>query len=241
MVKPFSPAPLEYAPDGTAYSTAYDDIYHSTAGGLEQARHVFVKGNRLPLRWQAKERFTLLETGFGMGLNFLATWQAWQADPQRSCYLHYVAAELHPFSAADLRILHAQWPELAPLADELHAAWPPLFPGAHHLPLAGGRLSLSLLFGDAAQLLPHLETRYDALYLDGFAPQKNPALWSDEFIAEISRHAEKDATLATWCVAGAVRRALSQAGWSLRREAGFGGKREMLCGERLLASASADA
>ena len=227
----FTPARLAFAQDGTPYSADYDDIYHSADGGLLQARHVFLGGNRLPQRWQGREQFSILETGFGLGLNFLATWQAWHLDPQRSTYLHYIAAELHPFSRADLAQLHSRWPELAPFAAELQANWPPLRPGVHHLMLAGGNVTLSLIFGDALMLLPYLETRYDALYLDGFAPQKNPALWSEDLLSTVSNNAAPEATLATWCVAGDVRRALSEAGWQVGKQNGFGSKRHMLCGK----------
>src|SRR5437588_5094857 len=75
------PAQLEFAADGTPWSRQFDDVYHSAAGGAQQARHVFLAGNRLPQRWAGRERFVILESGFGFGLNFLATWQAWRRDP----------------------------------------------------------------------------------------------------------------------------------------------------------------
>src|SRR6266513_2057488 len=80
---PLIPARLEFAADGTPWSDEFGDVYHSAAGGPAQARHVFLAGNRLPERWAGRERFVILETGFGFGLNFLATWQAWRRDPAR--------------------------------------------------------------------------------------------------------------------------------------------------------------
>jgi tRNA 5-methylaminomethyl-2-thiouridine biosynthesis bifunctional protein len=74
------PAELAYA-GATPYSARYDDIYHSAQGGLEQARHVFLGGNDIPAAWRGCERFVILETGLGLGLNFLATWHAWRNDP----------------------------------------------------------------------------------------------------------------------------------------------------------------
>ena len=68
------PAELAFAGDGTPFSLRYGDIYHSSQGGLEQARHVFLAGNELPARWEDARRFVILETGFGLGVNFLATW-----------------------------------------------------------------------------------------------------------------------------------------------------------------------
>lgn len=112
----FQPARLAYTTDGTPYSAAYDDVYHSAAGGLGQARHVFLGGNGLlgdQARWRKRVSFVIVETDFGIGLNFLATWQAWRDDPERCARLHFVSFEKRPFTAADLATLHSRWPELA--------------------------------------------------------------------------------------------------------------------------------
>ena len=119
MPAPIQPAVLSLAPDGTPYSPVFDDVYHTSAGGLGQARHVFLEGNGLPERWRGRHRWVIIETGFGLGLNFLATWQAWRDDPARSNRLDFISIEKHPFQTADLARLHAAWPELAALADEL--------------------------------------------------------------------------------------------------------------------------
>ena len=123
-------------------------------------------------------------------------------------------------------------PELSALSDELLDSWPPLTPGFHHLLLDGGQVTLTLLFGDVRETLPALDARVDAIYLDGFAPQKNPQMWSDEVFAAVSALAAPDATLASWCVAGEVRTALSTLDWNVRKTTGFGKKRHMLQGQR---------
>ncbi len=231
MSFPLVPAELAFAGDGTPFSPRYDDIYHSAHGGLEQARHVFLAGNELPARWIDRQRFVILETGFGLGLNFLATWQAWRDTPgPPGRRLHYVALEKHPFRLDDLKQLHAGWPELAALAGELHAHWPLPLPGLHRLDF--GDLILTLGFGDANALMPQLTLAADAIYLDGFAPDRNPELWSDAIAAQLGRLAAPGATLATWSVAGEVRRRLASADFRLERRPGFGGKREMLAGRR---------
>lgn len=230
MYSPLIPATLVRAADGTPYSPAFDDVYHTTAGGLGQARHVFLAGNDLPARWQGLERFTIVETGFGLGLSFLATWAAWRDDPARCARLHFVSTEKHPFQADDLAELHAAWSELAPFADELRRHWPPLVPGFHRIHLDAGRVTLTLIFGDALDTLPQLEAKADAFYLDGFSPANNPDLWSPAVYAQLARLAAPGATLATWSVTGHVRRGLQEAGFTLERRAGFGGKREMLSG-----------
>jgi len=213
--------------DATPYSPAFGDVYHSAAGGLAQAQHVFLGGNGLPARWAGRDRFVILETGFGFGLNFLATWRAWKEDPARPRRLHYVAIEKHPFTLADLRSLHETYPEVRSEAAALHAAWPPLVSGGHRLEL--GDVILTLFFADIA-IARDLRLSADAIYLDGFAPAKNPDMWTHQVMRALSRLAAADATLATWSVAGPVRDALQATGFGVEKRAGFGGKREMLVG-----------
>ena len=211
--------------EGTPYSAAYGDVYHSAAGGIAQAEHVFLRGNGLPGRWAGRERFVILETGFGFGLNFLATWRAWKRDPARCARLHYVAIEKHPFSLEDLQVLH-QGLGLDEAA-ELHSRWPVLVPGAQRLELDGGKVVLTLFFADVA-LARDLRLRADAFYLDGFAPAKNPEMWTPQLFRSLSRLAAPDATAATWSVAASVRDALQATGFAVEKRPGFGHKKEML-------------
>ncbi|HEU4352872.1 MAG TPA: tRNA (5-methylaminomethyl-2-thiouridine)(34)-methyltransferase MnmD, partial [Burkholderiales bacterium] len=220
-----SPASLAFR-DGTPYSAAYGDVYHSAAGGPAQARHVFLGGNALPGRWAGRGRFVILETGFGFGLNFLATWQAWRRDPQRCARLHYVSIEKHPFTLPDLQAAHARY-EFETEAAELHARWPVLVPGAHRLELDGGRIVLTLFFADVA-IARDLRLAADAFYLDGFAPAKNPDMWSPQLMRALSRLAAPGATAATWSVASTVRHALEATGFAVEKRLGFGEKKEML-------------
>ena len=224
------PARLTFNIDGLPISDQYADVYHSAAGAQAQAQHVFLAGNGLPDRWQGRARFVIVEIGFGFGLNFLATWLAWRNDPQRCQSLHFISLEKHPFAAADLALAHAAWTELAPLADELGRRWPALEEGAHDLELDGGRVLLTLHFGDAVRSLPGLDAAVDAFYLDGFSPAKNPELWSPALCRSLARLAVGGATLATWSVAGCVRRALAAAGFAVAKRPGFAGKRQMLVG-----------
>jgi tRNA 5-methylaminomethyl-2-thiouridine biosynthesis bifunctional protein len=224
MAASLVPARLDFR-DGTPYSQSFGDVYHSADGGIAQAEYVFLKGNGLPERWARRERFVILETGFGFGLNFLATWRTWKRDPARCRRLHYVSIEKHPFALDDLRVLHGRYPDLAAEAKELHAHWPPLVSGAHRLEF--GDVVLTLFFADVA-LLRDLRLAADAVYLDGFAPAKNPEMWTHQVMRAVSRLAAKDATVATWSVAGSVRDALAATGFAAQKRAGFGGKREML-------------
>lgn len=225
---PIVPARLAFTESGTPFSETYGDVYHSSAGGLAQARHVFLAGNGLPQRWQGRERFVVLETGFGQGLNFLATWAAWRDDPRRPQRLHFLAVDKHPFTAADLAVLHAGFPELAPLAGQLRAQWPELTPGFHRLEFETGGVVLKLAFGDAIAAVPQFVAAADAFYLDGFSPAKNPALWSPQLLRELALCGAAGATAATWAVAGDVRKALAAAGFQVEKRPGFADKREML-------------
>ena len=228
MPAPLVPARLAFNAEGTPYSQAYNDLYPSADGGAAQARHVFLGGNGLPERWRGAHRFTILETGFGFGLTFLATWNAWRDDPARPARLHYVSVEKHPFTAQDLAVLHAPHAEFAPLAEELRSAWPLLVPGMHRLEFESGRLVLTLAFGDAAELVPQLRLAADAIYLDGFAPAKNPELWSPALLKAVARIAAPGATAATWSVAAPVREGLRAAGFMAEKRRGFASKSEML-------------
>ncbi|MEI7431165.1 MAG: tRNA (5-methylaminomethyl-2-thiouridine)(34)-methyltransferase MnmD [Betaproteobacteria bacterium] len=222
------PARLTYCLNGTPFSEVYGDIYHAVAGAHAQASYVFLAGNRLPGRWQGRECFVILETGFGVGLNFLATWQAWLDDPERSETLHYISLEKHPFSAADLALIHASWPEFSVLSDELCRRWPAPERGEHRLEFAGGKVVLRLVFGDAITELSQLDAEVDAFFMDGFSPAKNPEMWSSELCFLLAQRAVSGATLATWSVAGSVRRALNGVGFVVEKLAGFGSKRKML-------------
>ena len=221
------PASLVFS-GNTPYSTFYQDVYHSADGGPGQARHVFIDGCGLPDAWAGHETFTLLETGFGTGLNFLATWYAWRADPARPQRLHYLSVEKHPFSAVDMLHLHAAWPEFAALSARLIERWPPLVAGFHRLEFDEGRVQLTLMLGDASACLPQLEACVDAFYLDGFSPDRNADLWHSDIFCELSRLANPGATAASYTVASSVRNGLAQAGFRIAKRTGYGRKRHCL-------------
>jgi tRNA 5-methylaminomethyl-2-thiouridine biosynthesis bifunctional protein len=224
------PAELRFDGEGTPYSPRYGDVYHSAQSGPGQAQHVFVAGNDLPRRWAQARVFTVLETGFGLGLNFLATWQQWRDDPARPQGLHYVSIEKHPFDSAALAALHRRYPEFAPLAKQLQDAWPPLVAGMHRLYFEDERIALTLAFGDALELMPRLRLRADAIYLDGFAPRLNQDMWSPQLMQRLAQLARAGTSVATYSSAALVRQGLEAAGFAVEKCPGFGRKREMLRG-----------
>lgn len=238
---PIAHAELDWNDQGTPVSRAFGDVYFSNENGLKESHHVFLSGNHLPERFHTHPRplFITAETGFGTGLNFLTLWQTFdafrQAHPQATLQrLHFISCEKFPLSVADLASAHAQWPELAEYAAALRAQWPVALPGCHRLLLDEGRITLDLWFGDINDLIhtfdDSLNNQVDAWFLDGFAPSKNPDMWTPALFARMAQMACDGGTLATFTAAGFVRRGLSEAGFTISRPKGFGPKREMLAG-----------
>lgn len=227
--EPLQAGVLQYDEHGVPCSTRYGDVYHSASGALAQAAHVFLGGNELPSRWRHQSVFTICETGFGLGQNFLATWHAWREDPQRCRTLHYLAFEAHPFTSGDLmEVLLPRLPASHQgLVRSLGAAWPALLPGMHRLEFEGGALTLTLAFGGIQRLARQVQARVDAFFLDGFTPQRNPEMWSASVFGQLRRLARAGATAATWCSAGQVRRDLQDAGFLVSKAPGFAHKRDM--------------
>ena len=226
---PVRPAAIAFDGDAPPVSRDYGDLYHPRIGALAQARHVFLGGSQLPQRWRGRACFAILETGFGLGHNFLATLTAWLADPAQSRRLIYVAIERHPPSRDDLaRAHHASPPN--PLVGRLVEAWPALVPSMHLLPFADGRVTLLLAFGDVVQWLPQIRARIDAFFLDGFAPACNPEMWQARIIKGLARLAAPGATVATWSAASAMRAHLRSAGFEVHQASGIGGKRDITLG-----------
>lgn len=226
-VTPIHPARFEVV-DGIPYSALYGDIYHSADGAVGQARHVFLQGCGLPQAWSERANFVVLETGFGAGLNFLATWAAWRDDPARSKRLHFLSVEKHPFPANDLASLHAAWPGFSAQSQELIAHWPMLTPGFHRIAFDDGRVILTLMLGDATDCLSQLEATVDAIYLDGFAPDRNADMWQPALFRQLARVAKSGARLASYTVAASVRAGLAEAGFACEKREGFGHKRDCL-------------
>lgn len=224
------PARLAFTPDGIPFSADCGAPRDAAHGGPALARHVFMDGNDLPRRWQNRDRFVVLETGFGLGLSFLSTWQAWRDDPLRCRRLHVVAIEKHPFTAADLATAHAAWPELATPAGALRECWPPLTPGIHRLHLDAGQVTLTLVFGDVATQLRAIDAAADAFYLDGLPPAREPEPWMPALCQALARLAAPGATLACGDTSDQLRAALSAAEFDTEARPGSAGQEPTLSG-----------
>lgn len=219
--------------DGQPYSTRFGDVYFSSDSGLEESRHVFLRGNRLAERFAALpagQSFVIGETGFGTGLNFLCAWQLFERVAPSDAKLDFFSVDKFPLQTDELRTALALWPELHAYAEALLAHWPQRESGWNRWSFAGGRVRLMPAFCDVAEALPEMSGNVDAWFLDGFSPSKNPEMWAQAVLDSIARASRTGATLATYTCAGWVRRGLRQAGFAVEKTAGFGRKREMLCG-----------
>lgn len=208
--------------DGVPVSSRFDDPYYSRADGLAESRYVFLGGNDLPARWRQGADFHIAELGFGTGLNFLAALSDWRAAGMQG-HLFFTSFERYPLSVEAIKQALSVWPEMTPIAEELLAVYTP----------EGGRFSLidatlELITGDARSTLPQWTGGAQAWFLDGFAPSRNPELWEPALVMEAVRKSAPGASFATYSAAGAVRRALQDAGLTVERRKGYGTKREML-------------
>jgi tRNA 5-methylaminomethyl-2-thiouridine biosynthesis bifunctional protein len=230
---------LDWLSDGGAYSPRFHERYSSCTGGVAQALAVFLGGCDLPQRWRGRDRFTVLETGFGLGLNFLSTWATWEADPQRCGSLHFVSVEGFPVAAADLlrnlarvgSVEGVDAPQLAriqALGQELAAAWSELSAGLNHFEFAQGQVHLTVAVDAVQPALASLSCVADAVFLDGFSPAVNPEMWSHDTLAAVAAHAQAGTVLATYTVARAVRDTLAALGFSVSKHKGLPPKRDRL-------------
>lgn len=233
---------LSWGADGVPRSNQFDDIYFDQKSGLEETHYVFLENNQLQERWQAlassdtPNSFTIAETGFGTGLNFLCAWQLWQEISQQNdsklaqCRLHFISVEKYPLTQETLKEALKMWPSLSHLSDELITKYPLLCQGLHRIELDQGRIQLSLYFGEAADGFTSMNANVDAWFLDGFAPSKNPDMWNEDLFKQINRLSQVSTTFSTFTAAGIVRRGLQSAGFEVQKVKGFGHKREMAIG-----------
>jgi tRNA 5-methylaminomethyl-2-thiouridine biosynthesis bifunctional protein len=214
---------VELAP----HSRTHGDVYFS-GEGLSEKRDVFLRGCGLPEAWAGRRQFTVGELGFGTGLNLLALWELWRRHrPSPDARLNVMSFEaaLIPREASER--IHSAWPELADLASILRANWPDRAFGTQRISLPDG-VTLTLSIGDVAETLPQAHGAADAWFLDGFAPAKNPAMWTPEALSHVARMCAPNARAATYTVAGHVRRTLTELGFEVAKVAGHGRKKERL-------------
>lgn len=211
-------------------SERFDDVYFSAHDGLAETRHVFLDGNDLPDSWAGKRDFVIGETGFGTGLNFLATCEVFEKTRTDNQNLHFISFEQFPLEPHVINDALSGWAdELEPHLSSLIRHYPLRIPGFHRL-LFGDHITLTLIFDEALPALSRIDHAIDCWFLDGFKPATNPDMWRRDVITEIARLSRPGTRFATFTAAGDVRRRLTDAGFEVSKTQGFGRKRDMLTG-----------
>ncbi len=216
---------------GVPRSDIFDDVYFSADDGPSETAHVFLNGNNLPQAWQGRARFSIGETGFGTGLNFLLAWELFERTADKGAFLDFVSVEKYPMTPEDIRKGLSPWAErLSPHLEKMLAAYPIRADGFHRI-VFDNRVALTLIFGDANEALSEIEGSIDAWFLDGFTPAKNPDMWTGKIFTEMARLSYGGTTFSTFTSAGFVKRGLQEAGFTVEKQKGFGRKRDMLAGK----------
>jgi len=226
-------ASIDWSDTTNPTSKIFGDVYYSRYSGKAESEHVFINGNRLKERFSALapgSRFTIAETGFGCGLNFLVTWHTWRLFAPKEASLHFVSVEKYPLSSSDLETSHRNWPEFQALTDQIKLQYPPPIEGIHRCQFQEDRVFLTLCFANANDWLQHCSFKSDAWFLDGFNPQQNPQMWNKDLFKLIASHSAESTTLATYTSAGFIRRGLQEHGFNIARAEGFAAKRHMTIG-----------
>ena len=210
------------------YSEIFDDIYFSPEDGPAETRYVFLDGNNLPENFKDKDLFTIGETGFGTGLNFLMAWQAFEQQHAEGQKLHFISFEKYPLNKEDIKNAMGEFfPD--EMMEAFLAAYPNEFLGVYEVDI-NEHIRLTLIFGDINDEIQKLEEKVDAWFLDGFAPSKNPDMWTETVFKNMARLSQDGTTIATFTAAGHVRRGLAEVGFEVEKTKGFGRKRDMTRG-----------
>jgi tRNA 5-methylaminomethyl-2-thiouridine biosynthesis bifunctional protein len=232
---------LRWDENGVPYSVVFDDKYFCREYGYDEAVYVGCGGNDLKARFLALDPsvpgvFTIMETGFGTGLDFCCAWQLWEKCAPSSWSLHFVSLELYPLGVDHIGRALGLWPVLDPYKVQLLSRYKPMPGEIGRFVLADGRMKLTIVFDDVVLALRRIKEeglapeRADAWFLDGFGPAKNPQMWTTDVFKGMASLSKKGATLSTFTVAGAVRRGLEAEGFRVQKIPGHGRKNLMLTG-----------
>ena len=217
--------------NNSVISKEYDDIYFSVENGLKETEHVFIKGNNLEERFLSSEKFSILELGFGSGLNFLGVLNLWKKIHLNKSSLHFFSFEKSPLLLEDISKVLSFFPELKEEREDFLEKYHLIHNGFNLIPFLKYNVFLNLIVGEINDYLYNFEGKFDAIFLDGFSPSKNPSMWSLEVCLFLNRHSKENTSLSSFSVAKKVRDNLTRAGFDVFKGKGFGKKREMLKGQ----------
>ena len=213
--------PIDRLPDGTPHPPRLAHPLPGQSMGLGLAEAPFLPGCGLPQAWAGQAQWRMLDTAFGWGKKFLATWAAWRQDPDRPGLLHYVACAARPVTPADLLRAAESHPNLHDLARQLHAQSWGLLAGVHRLAFEQGQVLLTLYLGDAQALLRQQAPQVDSVYLDGFGPERGFEPGDLHTLKAVARCCHRGSRLAAGTLAPPVLDALTQCGFVLHPAPGL--------------------
>lgn len=205
----------------TLYNETIGEHYHSKHGAHQESKHVFIDaGLKHAELCFPSQPISILEIGFGTGLNFLMT--AVYAEEQQ-LEINYTGIEAFPLSAEELTSTNYQQYVSPVIWDNL----------VNHYNAA---LKGPVQFNQNIQLeIPHttLENfkspaKFDLVYFDAFSVQHQPEMWSDEIIGHVCSFLKTDGIFVTYAITGKLKRALKSFGMKIEKLQGAPGKREML-------------
>jgi tRNA U34 5-methylaminomethyl-2-thiouridine-forming methyltransferase MnmC len=203
----------------TLFVRELGEHYHSTFGAVRESMHIFIGAG---LKKCGKGVLNLFEVGFGTGLNAYLTVLETLTTHQT---IRYFTVEKYPLSSDVWSTLNYPTtvpngnPQLFRVIQE--AIWNAEVKITDNFSIL--KLSADLKDVDYSAL-----PLFDLIYFDAFSPQKQPELWETSIFVQLANHCLPTAKLVTYCVKGAVRRSLNEAGFSCERILGPPGKREIL-------------
>ncbi len=222
-------AALNWTDDGLPKSKQFDDLYFSSDNGIQETNYVFLQHNNLTERFTNNTTVTIGETGFGTGLNFLCAWQL-RDQTNKNCALRFISVEKYPLTIIDLTKALLLWPELEQYTQQLLTKYSPNATGWQKIVFTEANVELLIYFGDALQGFNSNKLKIDAWFLDGFAPAKNPQMWTTELFQCITELSTANTSFATFTAAAIVKNGMIEAGFKIQKVKGFGRKRHMLMG-----------
>lgn len=205
----------------TIYNAEVGEHYHSRHGALQESLHVFVKsGLQYFLERNDTNEVSILEVGFGTGLNFLLT-----ADVcnNKQIQLNYTGIEAYPVNVEMmLQTGYQQYiPEL--LWEQFNSNYTTALTGKVEIPpIAKLHIAHSKLLGFSA------DEQFDIIYFDAFAAIHQPEMWNEEAIGHTVSFLKPGGVFVTYAITGNLKRILKSLGFKVEKAPGAPGKREML-------------
>ncbi len=217
----------------TIFIPEWNESYHSKHGAVQEAFHVFIRNGLDFLN--GKNEISILEIGFGTGLNALITLTETFGKNQK---INYTGIEKYPVSKEEISLLNypASLKEFHPkmnleltdiqyFYDELMMAQWNEFVGIN------SNFKLKKIQADFLEF-NYPENEFDLVYFDAFGARVQPELWTEELFEKIYKSMKTDAVFTTYSAKGSVRRALKSVGLKVEKRPGPPGKREMLIAKK---------